>query len=150
MRRADLIAAVVLFALAGGYVTVALDYPYTSNSGPGSGLLPVWLGIAMGVLSVLLFVNAWRAAPGGDAWLPDRAGLIRLLITFSAAVIFVSLLKVVGMVLGCALFLLATLRLSEGYSWRFSVVMAVCIGAGIHLLFIRWLRVPFPVSFLGF
>ncbi len=56
MRRANLIAAVLPFALAAGYLYVVVaDYPYLGPNGPGSGFLPVWLGIAMGILSVLLF-----------------------------------------------------------------------------------------------
>jgi len=150
VRRADLVAAVLLLALAGGYLKVALEFPYIGPHGPGSGFLPVWLGIALGVLSVLMLVGALRAAPGGGEWLPDRRGMWRLAITLGAAVIFVSLLEIVGMVLGCALFLVAILRFFEGYPWKHTLGIAAGAGLGIYLLFIRWLNVPFPIGFLGF
>jgi len=151
VRRADQVAGLVLLALAIGYTAVALRaYPYWGDIGPGSGFLPVWLGVAMGALALLLFIGASRAGAPGGPWLPERRGLVKLAVVLASTVLFAALLDVVGMVLGSGLFLLGILRFLEGYRWLSSLGIAVAAGLVNYLVFTYWLRVPFPVSVLGF
>ena len=151
MRRADRIAGAALLALAVGFSAGALKYyTYWGPGGPGSGFLPFWLGLAMGALALLLFVGATRSREAGAPWLPAGAGLRRLAVVLAATAAFVALLNVVGMILGTALFLVTLLRFLEGYGWPVTLGVAA-VTAGInYFVFTYWLRVPFPVSVLGF
>jgi hypothetical protein len=151
VRRADRIAGAALLALAVGFSAGALKYyTYWGPGGPGSGFLPFWLGLAMGALALLLFVGATRAREAGAPWLPAGAGLRRLAVVLAATATFVALLNVVGMILGTALFLATLLRFLEGYGWPVTLGVAA-VTAGInYFVFTYWLRVPFPVSVLGF
>ena len=80
MRRADLVGAVILFVFGAGFaLTAALRYPYWGANGPGSGFFPVWLGIAMAALAVVLFAHARRSREPLAAWLPRGDGRRRLL-----------------------------------------------------------------------
>jgi predicted branched-subunit amino acid permease len=65
-------------------------------------------------------------------------------------VAFVALLDRVGMILGTALFLVVVLRFVEGYSWHRSAGVALGAAAACYLVFVHWLRVPFPAGALGF
>ena len=151
MRHADRIAGAALLALAVGFSAGALKYyTYWGPGGPGSGFLPFWLGLAMGALALLLFVGATRSREAGAPWLPAGAGLRRLAVVLAATTAFVALLNVVGMILGTALFLVTLLRFLEGYGWPVTLGVAA-VTAGInYFVFTYWLRVPFPVSVLGF
>jgi len=151
VRRADRIAGAALLALAVGFSAGALKYyTYWGPGGPGSGFLPFWLGLAMGALALLLFVGATRSREAGAPWLPAGAGLRRLAVVLAATAAFVALLNVVGMILGTALFLVTLLRFLEGYGWPVTLGVAA-VTAGInYFVFTYWLRVPFPVSVLGF
>lgn len=150
MRRADRVGGLVLLALGVGYAaTAAARYPYASQYGPGSGFLPFWLGVAMAVLGALLLASA-RAGTPGDPWLPERAGRVRLVAVVVATAVFIAVLRVTGMALGTALFLVVLLRAVEGYSWRLALPVAVGAAALNWAVFTYWLQVPFPVGLLGF
>ena len=52
MRSADRVAAVSLIVFAAWFVAIGRRFPYWNPStGPGSGFLPVWLGVALTVLN---------------------------------------------------------------------------------------------------
>lgn len=151
VRRADQVGGLLLLVLAVGYTAVALrSYPYWGATGPGSGFLPVWLGVAMGILALLLFLGAIRAGPPDARWLPGGRGFVKLVVVLAATAAFAALLDVIGMVVGSGLFLFGILRFLEGYRWLTSLGIAAAAAAVNYAVFTYWLRVPFPVSVLGF
>ena len=149
MRSADRVAAVALILLAAWFVAIGRRFPYWHpDTGPGSGFLPVWLGLALGILAALLFLNAGGATPGGT-WAPDRVALRRLALILGASVVFVAAMDAVGMIVGTALFLVFVLRIVERYRWTTVVGVAVAAAAANYVVFTYWLRVPFPTGVLG-
>jgi hypothetical protein len=151
MRNADRITGAGLLAFAVSFSVGALRYyTYWGPGGPGSGFLPFWLGVAMAALALLLFVGAMRSRDPGSPWLPAGAGLKRLAVVLGAIAAFVGLLNVVGMILGTVLFLVALLKFLEGYGWLTTLGVAVATAGVNYFVFTSWLRVPFPVSALGF
>jgi putative tricarboxylic transport membrane protein len=104
----------------------------------------------MAILAVLLFVGASRAGDPGASWLPAGTGLRKLLVVVGATVLFVALLPYVGMIVGTGLFLLGILRFLERYPWTQAAGVAAGTAVANYLIFTYWLRVPFPVSVLGF
>ncbi len=151
VRRADQVGGLALLVFAVAYSGAALRwYPYRSDTGPGSGFLPVWLGVAMAILAVLLFIGATRTAHPGGAWLPRGRGLLRLLVVFGATALLVALMNTVGMILGTALFMVGILRFLEGYPWLHSLGIGAAIAVVNYLVFTYWLQVPFPTGVLGF
>ncbi len=78
MRRADQIAGAGLLLLGVAFSGMALwKYTYWGPTGPGSGFLPFWLGLAMAVLAAGLVLGTRRAGRPGARWLPVGAGLRR-------------------------------------------------------------------------
>ena len=151
MRRADRIAGAALLASGVAFSAGAMQYyTYWSPGGPGSGFLPFWLGLVLSVLAGSLLVGALRSRDAGVGWLPRGEGLKRLLVVLAVTAAFVALLRVVGMMLGTVLFLVALLRFLEGYRWLVTLGVAVAMAAVNYVVFTFWLRVPFPVSLLGF
>ncbi len=151
MRRADLIAGAVLLLGAVAFSAGALRYyTYWGPGGPGSAFLPFWLGVTMAGLAALMLGRAARSADPGARWLPGGAGLRRLVVVLVMTIAFVALLRVVGMILGTALFLVALLRFLEGHGWVLTLAVAVGLAGLNYLVFTYWLRVPFPVGWLGF
>ena len=150
MRRADRVGGLVLLLFAVGYSAGALRYPYWGANGPGSGFLPVWLGLGMAILALLLLVGATRRRDPGEPWLPTGQALKRLIAVLGATALFTVLLTVVGMILGVGLFMLGVLRFLEGYAWRVAVGVAVATALLTYLIFTYWLAVAFPIGALGF
>jgi len=97
-----------------------------------------------------LRVGALGSRDASTGWLPRGDGLKRLVVVLVVTTAFVALLRVVGMILGTVLFLVVLLRFLEGYRWLVTMGVAVTMAAVNYLVFTYWLRVPFPVSPLGF
>jgi hypothetical protein len=150
VRKADRIAGAALLAFAVAFSAGALKYyPYSGPGGPGSAFLPFWLGIIMALLAGALLVGALRSPDAGPDWLPRGDGLRRLVVVLGTTFAFVALLKVVGMIVGTALFLVVLLRALDRNPWPLTLFVAAATSGLIYLIFSYWLRVPFPVSVFG-
>lgn len=150
MRRADQVSGALLLVFGLWFAVGARQHPYWTPYGPGSGFLPVWLGVTMAALATGLLVGATRATDPGPAWLPGGRGLARLVVVIGATALFIALIPWLGMTLGSAFFLVAVLRFLEGHGWGVTLGVAVGTTAVNWLIFTHWLRVPFPVGVLGF
>ncbi len=150
MRNADRIAGAALLAFAVAFSAGALKfYTYSGPGGPGSAFLPFWAGVVMAILAGALLVGAVRSRDPGPAWLPHGESLRRLAVVLGVTTAFVALLKVLGMILGTAVFLVVLMRLLDRTPWRLTLPVAAAIASLNYLVFTYWLRVPFPVSLLG-
>ena len=108
MRSADRVTAVLLLAIAVAFSAGALKYySWWGSGGPGSAFLPFWLGLVMAVLAVMMFFSKTKIE---SDWLPRGTGLRNMLVVLGATILFVAALKVVGMILGTALYLVALIR----------------------------------------
>lgn len=151
MRNADRIAGAALLAFAVAFAAGGLKYyRYSGPDGPGPAFFPFWLGAIMAVLACMLLVGALRSPDPGAEWLPRGDGLRRLAVVLGVTFAFVALLKVVGMILGTALFLVVLLRVLDRVPWPLTLSVATGTAGLIYLVFSYWLRVPFPVSVFGF
>jgi putative tricarboxylic transport membrane protein len=148
MHRADRITAAVLLAFAIAFAAGALEYyPYWGEGGPGSAFLPFWLGVLMAALATLMLIRRPRGAEA--EWLPQGEGRARVLVVIAATVVFVAALKVIGMVVGTALYLATLMRYLERHRWALTIAVSIAAAALNYLVFAHWLRVPFP-GLLGF
>lgn len=151
MRKADRITAVLLLAFAVAFSAGALKYyPYWGEGGPGSAFLPFWLGLVMAALAALMLVRRPRERDALIDWMPRGEGRKRVLVVIGITAVFVALLKVVGMILGTALYLAVLMRFLGRHRWALTVAVAAAAAGVNYLVFAYWLRVPFPVSPLGF
>ena len=145
MRNADRVTAVLLFLVSVAFAAGALkQYQWWGPGGPGSAFLPFWLGLVMALLAIGMFLKTLkRDYPVADWW-PKGRGLKDMLVVLAATVVFVALFNVLGMVIGTALFLLFLIWYLGRHRWW--VIIAVALAAAFFnwLVFIHWLRVPFP------
>ncbi|MFN2645279.1 MAG: tripartite tricarboxylate transporter TctB family protein [Burkholderiales bacterium] len=149
MHKADRVTAAVLLAFSLAFAAGALKYyPYWSESGPGSGFLPAWLGGVMAALALLMLLR--RPRTSDRDWLPSPAGARRLMVMIGASVLYVALLKPIGMIIASALYLAFVMRYFERHRWWLSAVVVFAAAAANWLVFVHWLKVPFPASPLGF
>ena len=149
MARADRITAAVLLAFSLAFAAGGLKYyPYWSDSGPGSGFLPGWLGGVMAALALLMLLRRPRATQ--DDWWPQGEGARRLVALVAASVLYVALLKPLGMIVASALYLAFVMRHFERHAWWLTALVVFLASAGNWLVFVHWLKVPFPLGPLGF
>jgi hypothetical protein len=150
VAKADRITAAVLLAFSLAFAAGGLKYyPYWSESGPGSGFLPAWLGGVMAALALLMLLRRARAADA-VAWLPRGEGARRVIVLIVASVLFVALLRPLGMIIASALYLAFVMRYFERHAWWLTAVVVLAASTANWLVFVHWLKVPFPMSPLGF
>ncbi|HET7763910.1 MAG TPA: tripartite tricarboxylate transporter TctB family protein [Burkholderiales bacterium] len=149
-RSGDLWSGVAL-ALLGLFIVVqAWQWDYLGAEGPGAGFFPLWYGLAMLALSLLLVVSSLRrrapaAIPGID-W--RRVG--RALSAWLALAAAVALFKVLGFVAGLALLTYFIVAVMYRKPAATAAITAAAVGAGFYLVFDLALGLPLPSGLLGF
>lgn len=145
MRSADRVTAVFLLALSVAFTAGALKYySWWGPGGPGSAFLPFWLGLVMGFLALGLLIKSLKQQNPGGAWLPRGEGLRDMLVVLGVTAVFVALLDVLGMVIGTAIYLAALIRYLGRHRWWVTFLVALATAFFNWLVFVHWLRVPFP------
>jgi putative tricarboxylic transport membrane protein len=145
VRSADRFTAVFLFALSVAFAAGALKYySWWGSGGPGSAFLPFWLGLVMAGLALTMLVRSLKQKDPGAGWFPRGEGLRDILVVLGATVLFVTLLKTIGMVLGTALYLAGLIWYLGRHRWWVTLSVAIAAAGFNWLVFVHWLRVPFP------
>ena len=145
MRSADRVTAALLLAFAVAFSAGALkQYQWWGPGGPGPAFMPFWLGLVMALLALGMLIRSLRQTHPGEPWLPRGEGLRDLLVVLGVTIAFVALLNVLGMVIGTALYLAVLIWYLGKHRWWVTAAIA-CGAAGFNwLVFVHWLRVPFP------
>ena len=145
MRSADRVTAALLFAFAVAFSVGALkQYQSWGAGGPGPAFVPFWLGLVMALLALAMLLRSLKEKNPGPAWLPRGQGLRDMLVVLAATIAFVALLDFLGMVIGTALYLAVLVRYLGTHPWWTTLAVALGAAAFNGLVFVHWLRVPFP------
>ncbi len=148
-KSGDLWSGIALAALGAYIVIQARQWEYLGPEGPGAGFFPLWYGIAILGLSVLLIVSHLRRGSArGNAI--DWTKLGRALSTWFALAVSVALFKPLGFVISFALLTYFIVAVMYRRPLATAALVAVASAAGFYLVFDRALGVPLPVGVLGF
>ena len=144
--RGEIVAGLVCALFAALWIATALGLPYLGDYAPGSGFLPLWLGVCLLMLSALYIVTSLRApaaaAPAGH-WRKVVAVTLGLIVC-------VAVIETLGFVVAVAGYLLFLLRVVEKESWKTSLGVSAGTIAVLFGLFRVWLHVPLPKGPWGF
>ena len=140
----------IALALLGLFIVVqAWQWDYLGPEGPGAGFFPLWYGLAILALSLLLIASQLRRARGGPARV-DWPRVRRALSAWLALAAAVALFKVLGFV---ASFALLTYFIVAAMYRKPAAVAALTAGAagiGFYLVFDLALGLSLPAGVLGF
>lgn len=144
MRRADRITAALLLAFSVAFGAGALKYyKWWSQEGPGSAFLPFWLSVVMAILAGMMLLRR-RGLDYAIEWLPRGEARNRVLVVLGVTAAFIAALKVLGMTVGTALFLVVLIRYLGRHPWWVTIVIALAAAGANYLVFVYWLKVPMP------
>lgn len=143
MRNTDRITAVLLLVVSAAFAAGALKYyKWWGHDGPGPAFLPFWLGVVMSCLAALMLFR--RTNPTPVSLLPQGGARARVVVVLGVTAAFIALLKVLGMVVGTALFLVLLVRYLGRHRWWVTIAIALAAAGANWLVFVYWLRVPMP------
>lgn len=125
-----------------------LAYSYALGLGvwnkPGPGLWPFIISALMAVISLTLLVKEKGSATAEAFTAKSRMFLYAV----GGIAGFIVLFQWLGFLLPGALLLLLWLKYLSRESWRMSVLLAVLVAISFYVVFVVWLKIPFPEDIL--
>lgn len=150
MKTGDIVSGAVLAGLGAYIISEARGWEYLGPDGPGPGFFPLWYGIALVALSVLLVATS--LVPRADA--PEAAvkwrEVGRALLAWAGLASCVAFLKILGFLLAFGLFTFFLVVVMYRRPLGTALAVAVGLSVGFYLLFPLALNVALPVGKLGF
>lgn len=149
-KNGDFVSGIALAGLGVFIILEAWQWDYLAPDGPGPGFFPLWFGIAMVGLSLLLMALSVenRGAEPGKA--VDWSKVANALYAWAGFAVCAALLKVLGFVL--AFFLFVFFLVAVIYRRPLGTAAATAVGMTVvfYLLFPIALSLELPVGKLGF
>jgi len=149
--RGDVVSGMVLAALGVYIIVEARHWEYLGADGPGAGFFPLWYGIAMVVLALLLTGgNLLRRAAAAHAVPANWRKVGHALTSWAAFAVSIALLKPLGFLVSFALFTFFVV--AAIYRRPLPAALAIAVGGalGFYLVFPLALNVSLPVGMFGF
>ena len=140
-RSADFGSGLALGGLGAYIIVVASGWEYLGPDGPGPGFFPLWYGILMVVLSVMLALSSFSKK---DNETIDWSGARSAFITWAAFTVMVAVLKLVGFVIAFAALTFFIVLVMYRKPLKVAAVTAIAIAASFYAIFPLALGVPLP------
>lgn len=152
MKKADLITGILLLILSGYVINEALGMTPSRTFGPGSGFLPLWLGVILAVLSLILVVGAaLRPKDAQDrSPFPGKEGIIAVVKCLGGLALFTILMETAGFITNTFLFVAYLMKVVEHERWTMTVLIAFLMTAGLYIVFHVLLGITLPRNVFGF
>ena len=148
-HNGDVISGAVLTGLGIYVVVEARHWDYLAPEGPGPGFFPVWYGVALIALAIVVMVSAWRRAPGERE--PIRWSEVRRALgAWAAFALSIGLLKVLGFLASFALLTFFVVCVMYRRPIGHGIAAAAAGSLIFYLLFPFALNVALPVNSFGF
>jgi len=151
MRRADALVGLFLVGLAAAMAWGTRAFPGDDPGVVGPAFLPLIVAALLAVLGILTIVRSRRPSPlvaERPAGL-DRPSMLRIALLFGALALFLVLLDkapMLGFPLLAPPFLFVLILLFGGRFGIGTALVAVVVGEGIYLTFVKWLGLLLPAS----
>ena len=133
----DFWSGLALAALGGYIVYAARGWEYLGQDGPGPGFFPLWYGIAMLALSLILVVK-------GKGEVVSWQGTGRAFATWAAFAVSVAFLKLAGFLICFAALTYFMVAVMYRRPRVVAAIVAASVAAGFYLVFPFALGVQLP------
>ncbi len=150
MRAANLAIAVAAILVSAAVLYGSRSYPFWARTAPGTGFMPVLLGLVGLGLGLTLLIGALRGRRAEPLDVPERATRARIAGAMAGLALAVFLTPILGLLLGQIIFMLFMLLGLERRPIVPSVATTAITAGLIYGVFMQWLRVPLPRGPLGF
>ena len=150
-EKKELLSGICLGAF-GAYVSIeALNLPYVSEFGPGPGFFPLWIGVGLSLLSLLLILANFFALTADESReRQSRLSIGRALVGWSGLILAIGLLQWLGFGLSLALLTLFLILVLERRPLWTALSVAIGLALGFHVIFVLALGLSLPSSPWGF
>ena len=137
-RSPDFWSGLALAALGGYIVTAARGWEYLGQDGPGPGFFPLWYGVAMLALSLLLIFS--KKENQKIEW----TGAGRAFGAWAAFALSVALIKLAGFLIAFMALTLFIVAVMYRRPMATAALVAIGVAAGFYVVFPLALGVALP------
>ena len=150
MRRCNQIVGILLLILSIWVIKGSKELVYRVEFSPGAGFFPLWLGICLAVLSlILLLKNTIFKLSGKEGNpLPGQKQLMRILLILGSLLISILVFEHVGFLISMFLFVGFMLIFLEKYRWYTGILLSGSMVFAVYSIFKIWLGTPLPPGIL--
>jgi putative tricarboxylic transport membrane protein len=149
MGVANLIGGTFILVLGVTITYLSSQMTYMSEYGPGPGLLPFWIGVALSACAVLTIIRAIVHYKKPDQkFFQPKTGKVAFIL--AALIITFILVRPLGLALSLSLFTGFTMRATGRHGWILCCLMAIATAAAVLVIFGHMLDIPLPKGFMGF
>ena len=149
-KTGDVVSGAVLAGLGVFIIIEAKGWEYLGPDGPGPGFFPLWYGIAMVALSLLLVATSFRRPSGEPGKAVNWGEFGRAMTAWAALAACIGLLKILGFLLAFGLFTFFLVAVMYRRTLRAAAAVSLGVSLGFYLLFPLALNVALPVGRFGF
>jgi putative tricarboxylic transport membrane protein len=150
MKIGDIVSGAVLAGLGIFIILEARAWDYLGADGPGPGFFPLWYGMLMVALALILVVSSVRKSGAVTGPALNWREIGRALSAWLALAICVGLLKVLGFLLAFGLFTFFLVYVMYRRPLMPAIAVAVGVCLGFYLVFPLALDVGLPIGRFGF
>jgi putative tricarboxylic transport membrane protein len=138
-RSADFWSGLVLGGLGAYIIVTASRWEYLGQDGPGPGFFPLWYGIAMSALSLVLVFSSLKSQTRID-W----SDAPRALAAWGAFALMCAAFKLIGFLPAFALLTFFLVAVMYRRPLKVAAAVSTALTAGFYLLFPLALGVKLP------
>ena len=138
-RSADFWSGLVLGGLGAYIIVTASRWEYLGQDGPGPGFFPLWYGIAMSALSLVLVFSSLKSQTRID-W----SDAPRALAAWGAFALMCAAFKLIGFLPAFALLTFFLVAVMYRRPLKVAAAVSAALTAGFYLLFPLALGVKLP------
>jgi putative tricarboxylic transport membrane protein len=151
MRRAYQIAGLTFLLVAAFLGFHAYALRYFTSLGPGPGFFPVWLCALLGILALVVIVQATIASaePLPEQFFAPRSGYVRIAAVLAALLGVTIFLPILGFRITLFAFYVGLLSLLDRRNLLETLFYALVGSLGVHYVFTEFLSQPLPVGRFG-
>ncbi len=134
------------FCLFGLLVAIyAFNYPMMNGPAPGTGFMPLILGVVMFLASGADVLQSWRHKSMRSVGTRAEKSALAIM---GSSLLYVLLLQAVGYAVATAAFSLVMLRALSRYSWPTTVLVSLVIAIGFYMVFEQLLGLVLPPALI--
>lgn len=145
MRRLDKISSLCLLLLAIGIITGSYKLSIGTLQEPGAGFFPLCSGVALGVLSLLIFLKSslTNQDKTGSFW-PSKRAILKIISAILTLLLYAIFLEYLGFLLCTFLSMLFFTKVIEPRKWFSAIFFSAITSVSSYILFEILLKSQLP------
>jgi hypothetical protein len=144
-RTLELVVAALLFVFGAIVIgdSVRLGARWAED-GPQAGYFPFYIGLLICIPAAIVFVRALGDKAKAAKSFVGRTALKQVMWMLVPSIIYVVLIRLLGVYVASTLFIAYFMRWLGRYSWLNTVAVAVGVSVIFFVLFEVWFKLPLP------